>query len=87
MSDVILTKNRIEPGKTQRLRQWSKEIMRRRDEAIETLRHEGMYSEAAFIERTPGGEFLIYYMEAEDIDRVYEASIRLHTRSTRNTGR
>lgn len=75
MSDVVLIKNRIEPGKTGRLREWMREIRTRRDEAIETLQHEGMISEAAFLERTNDGDYLIYYMEAEDLDRdrVYEA--------------
>ncbi|MFC6824310.1 DUF6176 family protein [Halopelagius fulvigenes] len=73
MSDVVLTKNRIEPGKTDRLREWMAEITTRREEAIETLRYEGMISEAAFLERTDSDDYLVYYMEAEDIDGVYEA--------------
>lgn len=73
MSEVILTKNRIKPGKTARLRKWMAEIQTRRDEAIETLQHEGMVSEAAFIEQTDKGDYLVYFMEAKDIERVFEA--------------
>lgn len=73
MADVILTKNRIKPGKTERLREWTAEIQRRRDEAIETLEHERMFAEAAFIEHTADEDYLIYYMEAADIDHVFEA--------------
>ncbi|RDI72400.1 DUF6176 family protein [Halopelagius longus] len=73
MSEVILTKNRIEPGKRDRLREWMTEITTRREEAIETLRYEGMISEAAFLEQTDDADYLVYYMEAEDIDGVYEA--------------
>lgn len=73
MSEVVLVKNRIKPGKTQQLRDWMGEIRTRREEAIETLRHEGMVSEAAFVERTEEADFLVYYMEAENIEQVYEA--------------
>lgn len=73
MSEVVLTKNRIEPGKTEQLREWMAEIQSRRDEAVKTLQYEGMYSEAAFLEQTADGDYLLYYMEAEDIDSVFEA--------------
>lgn len=73
MSEVLLTKNRIEPGKTERLREWTEEIKRRHDEAIETLQHESMYSEAAFLERTDDENYLVYFLEAEDIDQVFKA--------------
>lgn len=62
MVDFVLTKQRIEPGKTERLREWTDEIRDREDEAVETLRNEGMYTEAAFLERTDEGEFLVYFM-------------------------
>lgn len=73
MADVVLTKNRIEPGKTERLREWMSEIRSRDEEAVETLRHEGMHTEAAFLERTDEGDYLVYFMEAADIEAVFEA--------------
>ncbi|WP_134669865.1 DUF6176 family protein [Halorussus marinus] len=73
MVDVVLSKQKIEAGKTQRLEEWAREVRDREAEAIETLKNEGMYEETAFIEHTDGGDFLIYYMKAEDVDRVYEA--------------
>ncbi|SIQ69031.1 hypothetical protein SAMN05421858_0094 [Haladaptatus litoreus] len=73
MTDVVLTKQKIEPGKTERLKEWSEEVRERKDEAVETLQNEGMHAESAFIERTDDGDFLVYYMKAEDIHEVYEA--------------
>lgn len=73
MPEVILTKNRIKPGKTERLREWMAEIQTRREEAIKTLQYEDMLSEAAFLEQTADADYLVYYMEAESVDRVFEA--------------
>lgn len=73
MPEVLLTKNRIKPGKTEQLREWMEEIKSRRKEAIETLQHEDMLTESAFLESGEEGDYLIYYMEAEDIGQVFEA--------------
>lgn len=73
MVDVVMTKRRIKPGKTRRLKEWMAEVRRREDEAVETYESEGMYSESAFVERTDEGDFLVYYMESEDARRAYEA--------------
>ncbi|WP_435358342.1 DUF6176 family protein [Haloarchaeobius sp. DFWS5] len=73
MTDVVLTKQRIEPGKTDHLREWTQEIQDREDEALETLEQEGMHHEAAFVEHTDDGDFLVYFMQADDMDRVFDA--------------
>ncbi|SEW03190.1 DUF6176 family protein [Halobacterium jilantaiense] len=73
MADVVLSKQKIADGKTERLREWAAEVQNRRDEAVVTLRDEGMHSETAFVEHTDDGDFLVYYMKADDIDAVYEA--------------
>ena len=73
MTDVALVKHRVEPGKIDRLREWMAEVRSRRDEAVETLQHEGLYTEASFIESGADGTFLLTFLEAEDIDRAFEA--------------
>jgi hypothetical protein len=73
MVDVVLSKQEIADGKTERLREWAEEVQRRSDEAVETLRDEGMHSETAFVEHTDDGDYLVYYMKADDIEAVYEA--------------
>lgn len=73
MVDVVLTKQRIEPGETDRLREWCTEIRERETEALATLEAEGMHEEAAFVESDDEGDYLVYFMKADDIDAVYEA--------------
>jgi hypothetical protein len=74
MTDVILTRQRVEPGKEERLREWMAEIRDREDEARATHEDEGMLTESAFLERGDEGEmFLVYYMECEAWEQVVEA--------------
>ena len=73
MADVVLTKQKIKSGKTEQLREWMSEVREREAEAVETLQSEGMHSEAAFLEQSEDGDYLVYYMEAEDLHEVYEA--------------
>jgi len=72
MTDVVMVKQRVEQGKVDRLKAWVAEVRDRRAEAEDTLRDEGMLTESAFLEHTDDGPYLVYYMEAEDIDRVWE---------------
>ncbi len=67
-----MIKQRVQEDKVDRLREWMAEVRDRRDEAETTLRDEGMQTESAFLERTEDGPHLVYYMEAEDIDRVWD---------------
>ncbi|MFC4553020.1 MULTISPECIES: DUF6176 family protein [Halorussus] len=73
MTDVVLTKQKVEPGKEERLREWMAEVRSREDEALETLAQEGMHTESAFLEHTDDGTYLVYFMEADDMDAVYDA--------------
>jgi PHP family Zn ribbon phosphoesterase len=73
MAEIVLAKQKIEKGKTERLREWMEEITEREAEAVETLKSEGMHSETAFIEQTEESDFLIYYMKADSIEQVYES--------------
>ncbi|WP_459192176.1 DUF6176 family protein [Halosimplex sp. J119] len=72
MTDVVMVKQRVQEDKVDRLKEWMAEVRDRRNEAEETLRDEGMLTESAFLERTDDGPYLVYYMEAEDIDRVWD---------------
>lgn len=73
MTDVVLVKQKIEDGKTPQLKEWMAEIRERDEEALETLKNEGMHSEAAFLEHTDDGDFLIYYMKADDWEQAVES--------------
>ena len=72
MADVELVRQRVRPGRVERLREWMAEVREREDEALATLRDEGMLTETASLDEREDGTYPYYYMEAEDLDRVRE---------------
>lgn len=66
MSEVMLARAQVVPGKADRLRAWFTELQERESEVIETLEHEGVYTETAFLQSRDDTEYLYLYMEAEN---------------------
>jgi hypothetical protein len=60
---------KLKPDSGDRVRAWAEEIMRRKEEALETLRDEGVILECFFLDRRGDGDYLIGIMAAEDFDR------------------
>ena len=60
---------RIKPGHEDRLRQWFKEVMCRRDEVRETFRKETVRHEIAYIVEDAEGSILVYAVEVEDYEK------------------
>lgn len=73
MSEVLLARARILPGNEDRLRAWFEELRERESEVIETLRHEGVYTETAFVRSLDDTAYLYLYMEAENLEAADEA--------------
>lgn len=73
MADVNLARARIADGKTDRLRSWFRELQERESEVIETLQHERVYTETAFILSSDDTAYLYVYMEADDLKEADEA--------------
>ncbi len=71
--EAMLARTRIEPGKADRLRAWYAELRDREPEVVETLQHEGVYTETAFIQSIDGTEYLYGYMAAADLEAADEA--------------
>jgi hypothetical protein len=69
-------KVRLRPGSVERVRDWAAELNRRRDEVLATLRDEGVLVEAAFLDRTTDGDFLIVYMKARSLEAAREVGRR-----------
>jgi len=63
----------VKPGEEERVRAWMAELMTRKDEVRETFKQEKVRHEQAILLPVEGGMALIYAIEAEDIDYVYEA--------------
>lgn len=74
VSEVTLIRYRIKDGKRERVDEWMDTVDSRREEAIETLQDEGVYSESAFLESRGNSDYLIFYMEADDIAAAHETA-------------
>lgn len=73
MAEVMIARARVVPGKEDRLRAWFEELRQRETEVIETLEHEKVYAETAFL-RSGGNETYLYlYMEAKNLEKADEA--------------
>jgi Family of unknown function (DUF6176) len=75
--ETTCVKIRLKAGSRDRVREWAKTLNEtRRDEAIATLRDETVILEAAFLDHTDEGDFLIYVMTAESFERSRHAAIQ-----------
>ncbi|WP_338729953.1 DUF6176 family protein [Haladaptatus sp. DJG-WS-42] len=74
MGDVLLVNQRIAPGKTER----AKALLSQMDDpeyadaALAILDAEGVHTESAFLRRGDDGDYVTYYIEAEDGATVYD---------------
>lgn len=59
-------------GKTQRFVDWMVEVSGRKEEMLASMRIEGVRAEAMFLERFPGGDSLVFYMQADDLARAQQ---------------
>ena len=68
-------KIQLKPNSLARVREWATTLNEsRRAEALVTLRAETVVFEAAFLDHTAEGDFLIYVMKAESFDKAKEAA-------------
>lgn len=72
--ETTCVKIRLKSGSLDRVREWAKTLNEtRRDEALATLRDETAVLEAAFLDHTDDGDFLIYVMTVENPQQSKEA--------------
>ena len=68
-------KIQLKPNSLERVREWATTLNEsRRAEALATLRDEAVVFEAAFLDHTAEGDFLIYIMKAESFEKAKEAA-------------
>ncbi len=63
-------KIRIKAGSTQKVVEWFKTVNERLDEAYEAIRKEGIVIQSIFLDQTKEGDYLIFYMKAENLLRA-----------------
>lgn len=68
--DVVLSVQEIEPGKADKFRERFDMSEEERNGLVEQLDEEGISVESVFIHSRDDGEYLLYYMEADDYDQM-----------------
>lgn len=61
---------RVAEGEVDRLRWWMGELMRRRDEVIETFQNEGVRHEVAYLISLAGESILVYVADVDDPEQA-----------------
>lgn len=61
---------KLKPDSLEAVKQWAKTMNDRKDEALETLKNEGVKVESVFFTKIAGDDYLIYYMRAEDMKKA-----------------
>jgi hypothetical protein len=69
---TICIKTKLKKGTADEVRDWFSILRKRISEVKETLKNEGVVVESAFLDHHGGDSFLIYYVKAENINRVYD---------------
>jgi len=72
--ETSCVKIRLKPNSLDKVREWARVINTRKDEALATLRDEGVVLECAFLDSTDEGDFLVYVMKAESFDKAKQAA-------------
>jgi hypothetical protein len=67
---IQLVMYRVAEGQEPLLRWWMGELMRRREEVLQTFEYEGTREEAAYLLRTTEGPVLVYVMDVADPERA-----------------
>lgn len=67
---------KLKPNVKEDVEDWSNTIKARRDEALQTLRDEGVAVESWFQVEIEGAPYLLWYMRADSIERVWEVAAK-----------
>jgi hypothetical protein len=67
MAEVVCIRIRLKPESLAKVREWARVMSERREEALATLRDEGVLVESAFLDRASDGDYLVYYMRARSL--------------------
>jgi len=70
MSQSECIRIRLKSGMTDRFLEWAKKIPSRMDEVKVSKKEQGIIAEHIFLDRTPDGDFIIFYCRAEDMAKT-----------------
>ncbi|WP_312912387.1 DUF6176 family protein [Natronosalvus caseinilyticus] len=77
MAEIFIRKQKIRPGKTERLREWIAKM----DEEVEADSQgvrdiwsaESLHTISLFIEHASDGDYFVWYLEADSMDQLIDA--------------
>lgn len=72
VAEVQCQKIRLDDETAGEAIQWFRDLGGRADEFVGLMRREGVHIESAFIEQTPDGHYLYFYMRADSCQRATE---------------
>jgi dihydroorotase len=70
--EVICIKTKIKKELLGEVRTWFQTLKERMNETLESLENEGVFVESVFLDMQGADLYIIYYMKAENISRVYD---------------
>lgn len=77
MTEIFIRKQKIQPGKIGRLREWMDQLVDAAETDTDGVRQiwaeEDLYTISLFIEHTEDAAYLVWYLEAESMDQLIEA--------------
>lgn len=75
MADIFIRKQKIRPGKTERLREWITEMhdAASREAAQDIWAAESLHTISLFIEHADDGDYFVWFLEAESMEQLIEA--------------
>ncbi|MDR2213425.1 MAG: DUF6176 family protein, partial [Pseudomonadales bacterium] len=63
----------LKPDSLERVREWAAYLNQHKDEALQTLKNEGVMLESWFLTKIDGKDYLFAFMRAESMERAREA--------------
>lgn len=72
--EVACYRIRLKPGSVPAIREWASRLQSEIVEVRKLLKAEGMMLESAFLEQSPQGDFLIYYVRSPDLKNARKIS-------------
>ncbi|WP_440989527.1 DUF6176 family protein [Haloarchaeobius baliensis] len=75
MADIFIRKQKIRPGKTERLREWIAEMhdAANREAAHDIWSAESLHTISLFIEHGEDGDYFVWFLEAESMEQLIKA--------------
>lgn len=77
MADVFIRKQKILPGKTERLREWIAKMDDEADSDSQGVQDiwsaESLHTISLFVEHAADGDYFVWYLEAESMEQLVDA--------------